>query len=87
MLRSVIDVRTLQAGEHGEVSSRLPLAAEEDRTEVGSYFVATYPPFSVWTAAAVEDDARPALQSKPAPGVPLGMYLHIPLCRTRCHFC
>ena len=52
------------------VSSRLPLAAEDDRTEVGSYFVATYPPFSVWTAAAVEGDARPALQSKPAPGVP-----------------
>ena len=69
------------------VSSRLPLAAEDDRTEVGSYFVATYPPFSVWSTAAVEDDARPALQSKPAPGVPLGMYLHIPFCRKRCHFC
>ena len=69
------------------VSRRLPLAAEDDRTEVGSYFVATYPPFSVWTTAAVEDDARPALQSKPAPGVPLGMYLHIPFCRKRCHFC
>jgi oxygen-independent coproporphyrinogen-3 oxidase len=69
------------------VSSPLPLTAEDDRTEVGSYFVATYPPFSVWTAAAVEDDAWPALQSKPAPGVPLGMYLHIPFCRKRCHFC
>ncbi|HEX2462020.1 MAG TPA: hypothetical protein VHJ58_17870, partial [Vicinamibacterales bacterium] len=69
------------------MSRRLPLAAEDDRTEVGSYFVATYPPFSVWTTAAVEDDARPALQSKPAAGVPLGMYLHIPFCRKRCHFC
>ena len=28
-----------------------------DETEVGSYFVANYPPFSVWTADAVERDA------------------------------
>ena len=27
--------------------------------------------------------ARPS----PAPGVPLGLYLHIPFCRKRCHFC
>ncbi|MGH9256664.1 MAG: coproporphyrinogen-III oxidase family protein, partial [Vicinamibacterales bacterium] len=69
------------------MSSPLPLAAEDDRTEVGSYFVATYPPFSVWTAAAVERDAWLALHAPPAPGVPLGMYLHIPFCRKRCHFC
>jgi coproporphyrinogen III oxidase-like Fe-S oxidoreductase len=69
------------------VSSRVPLAAEDDRTEVGSYFVATYPPFSVWTAQAVERDAVPALHAPPRPGVPLGMYLHIPFCRKRCHFC
>ena len=29
-----------------------------DETEVGSYFVANYPPFSVWTGDAVERDAR-----------------------------
>ena len=23
----------------------------------------------------------------PSPGVPLGLYLHIPFCRKRCHFC
>ena len=68
------------------MSSPLPLAAD-DRTEVGSYFVATYPPFSVWTTGAVERDGVPALQRPPAPGVPLGMYLHIPFCRKRCHFC
>ena len=56
-------------------------------TEVGSYFVANYPPFSVWTTGAVERDALPALRSAPAAGVPLGMYLHIPFCRKRCHFC
>jgi oxygen-independent coproporphyrinogen-3 oxidase len=62
-------------------------AAVQDQTEVGSYFVANYPPFSVWTQEAVERDARPALQSPPVPGTPLGMYLHIPFCRKRCHFC
>ncbi len=55
--------------------------------EVGSYFVATYPPFSVWSAEAVERDARPALQSAADPATPLGLYLHIPFCRKRCHFC
>ena len=56
-------------------------------TEVGSYFVATYPPFSVWSEAAVNRDARPALAAPPARDVPLGLYLHIPFCRKRCHFC
>ena len=32
-------------------------------------------------------DAIPALQAAPVPGVPLGLYLHIPFCRKRCHFC
>jgi oxygen-independent coproporphyrinogen-3 oxidase len=59
----------------------------DDSTEVGSYFVANYPPFSVWTAGAVAAEAMPALQSAPAPDVPLGLYLHIPFCRKRCHFC
>jgi oxygen-independent coproporphyrinogen-3 oxidase len=59
----------------------------EEQTEVGSYFVATYPPFSAWTTAAVERDGRVALETPPAPGVPLGLYLHIPFCRKRCHFC
>ncbi|HXW07893.1 MAG TPA: coproporphyrinogen-III oxidase family protein [Vicinamibacterales bacterium] len=61
-------------------------AAEVDQTDVGSYFVANYPPFSVWTADAVGFEARPALTGAPAP-VPLGLYLHIPFCRKRCHFC
>ena len=33
--------------------------AADDRTEVGSYFIANYPPFSVWTQEAV-DTRRPA---------------------------
>jgi oxygen-independent coproporphyrinogen-3 oxidase len=55
--------------------------------EVGSYFVANYPPFSVWSPEAVAREARPALAARPAPEVPLGVYLHIPFCRKRCHFC
>src|SRR5262245_38693093 len=60
--------------------------AASDPTEVGSYFIANYPPFSVWTEEAVERDVRPALAAPPT-GVPLGLYLHIPFCRKRCHFC
>jgi oxygen-independent coproporphyrinogen III oxidase len=67
------------------MSEALP-AAPPAETEVGSYFVANYPPFSVWTRDAVEGVALPALQSAPA-DVPLGLYLHIPFCRKRCHFC
>ena len=58
-----------------------------EETEVGSYFVANYPPFSVWTKDAVGHDALPALDSPAVPGVPLGLYLHVPFCRKRCHFC
>jgi oxygen-independent coproporphyrinogen-3 oxidase len=61
--------------------------ATADQTEVGSYFVATYPPFSVWNQENVEREALPALHAPPVPGVPLGLYLHIPFCRKRCHFC
>ena len=57
-----------------------------DDTEIGSYFVANYPPFSVWTADAVEREALPALGAPPA-ALPLGLYLHVPFCRKRCHFC
>jgi oxygen-independent coproporphyrinogen-3 oxidase len=60
--------------------------AELDQTEVGSYFVANYPPFSIWSRAAAATDGRHALQSRPA-DVPLGLYLHIPFCRKQCHFC
>ena len=60
--------------------------ATPDQTDVGSYFVANYPPFSLWAKDAVVTDAQPALASVAA-DVPLGLYLHIPFCRKRCHFC
>jgi oxygen-independent coproporphyrinogen-3 oxidase len=68
-----------------EMKETSPSNAEED-TEVGSYFVANYPPFSIWTKHDVERAAAPALQTASS-GVPLGLYLHIPFCRKRCHFC
>ena len=55
------------------------------KTEVGSYFVSNYPPFSQWTVDQL-DEVRSAMQSAPAE-VPLGLYLHIPFCRKRCKFC
>jgi oxygen-independent coproporphyrinogen-3 oxidase len=62
--------------------------SEVEQTEVGSYFVANYPPFSVWTRDAVAADALPALAAPPVSAdTPLGLYLHIPFCRKRCHFC
>ena len=64
-----------------------PVPVLDDPTDVGSYFVATYPPFSVWTTEAVQSEALPALRAAPLAGVPLGVYLHIPFCRKRCHFC
>ena len=67
-------------------ASPATLPGKMDETDVGSYFVANYPPFSVWTDEAVADAALPALAS-PSADVPLGLYLHIPFCRKRCHFC
>ena len=59
--------------------------AEATKTEVGSYFVSNYPPFSTWSADAT-GELRDVLATPPA-DVPLGLYLHIPFCRKRCKFC
>lgn len=61
-------------------------AADQEKTGLGNYFIANYPPFSFWKPAHVAD-AEHALHSPPRPGVPLGLYLHIPFCRKRCKFC
>jgi oxygen-independent coproporphyrinogen III oxidase len=55
-------------------------------TTAGNYFVANYPPFAFWKEEAIPD-FHTALDRAPAPGVPLGLYTHIPFCRKRCHFC
>src|SRR2546421_8200490 len=58
----------------------------QEKTGLGNYFVANYPPFSAWKPAHLPA-ARAALERPPRPGTPLGLYLHIPFCRKRCKFC
>ena len=55
-------------------------------TEVGSYFISNYPPFSQWTQEEVPG-AIEALSQPPLDNRPLGLYIHIPFCRKRCKFC
>src|SRR5213083_1873372 len=71
----------------------------EKQTTVGNYFVSNYPPFSFWKPEFVPDVIaamdRPPIphpashiphHQSPIP-TPLGLYVHIPFCRKRCHFC
>lgn len=55
-------------------------------TEVGSYFISNYPPFSQWSKDQVPA-AIEALANPPKDQRPLGLYIHIPFCRKRCKFC
>jgi oxygen-independent coproporphyrinogen-3 oxidase len=57
-------------------------------TEVGSYFISNYPPFSQWKS----DYVPLALEAfntsaEETAHTPLGLYIHIPFCRKRCKFC
>ncbi|MBC7855435.1 MAG: coproporphyrinogen III oxidase family protein [Pirellulaceae bacterium] len=61
------------------------MSTETTKTEVGSYFIANYPPFSQWQPEKV-GEIEAALHAPPR-DVPLGLYLHIPFCRKRCKFC
>ncbi len=58
----------------------------QERTGLGNYFVANYPPFSAWKPSHLPS-AQTALATPPDPETPLGLYLHIPFCRKRCKFC
>lgn len=58
----------------------------QKETTAGNYFVANYPPFAFWKQEAIPE-FQAALERPPRPGVPLGLYTHIPFCRKRCHFC
>ena len=55
-------------------------------TEVGSYFISNYPPFSQWKSEFASEILEQLLQ-QPDRSVPLGLYIHIPFCRKRCKFC
>ncbi len=58
----------------------------QEKTGLGNYFVANYPPFSAWKPEHLPD-AMAALDRPAWPDTPLGLYLHIPFCRKRCKFC
>ena len=57
-----------------------------EETRPGNYFVSNYPPYSFWNAESVAQ-AHEVFNRPPATMSPLGIYLHIPFCRKRCHFC
>jgi oxygen-independent coproporphyrinogen-3 oxidase len=61
-------------------------APDQEKTGLGNYFIANYPPFSFWKPSYLPE-AEAGLNRPPQPGVPLGLYLHIPFCRKRCKFC
>ena len=58
----------------------------QKETTAGNYFVSNYPPFSFWKSDRVPE-LHAALERPPKPGTDLGVYVHIPFCRKRCHFC
>ena len=59
---------------------------DAEKTEVGSYFISNYPPYSQWNKDRLPD-VQDALHRPPQQHTPLGLYLHIPFCRKRCKFC
>ncbi len=61
------------------------MTATPAKTEVGSYFISNYPPFSQWSREQL-GEVQAAMREPPGQ-VPLGLYLHIPFCRKRCKFC
>jgi oxygen-independent coproporphyrinogen-3 oxidase len=60
-------------------------SSTQKKTEVGSYFISNYPPFSQWSKDQIGEIER--VLAEPPADVPLGLYLHIPFCRKRCKFC
>lgn len=63
----------------------MSVTTEATKTEVGSYFISNYPPFSQWNVESLPE-IEAALHAPPRQ-TPLGLYLHIPFCRKRCKFC
>ena len=72
----------------GELERRFALShvSAKEETTAGNYFVSNYPPYSFWTAEHTAE-AHEALDRPPRSHAPLGIYVHIPFCRKRCHFC
>lgn len=68
----------------------LPVEAKapplQKETTVGNYFVSNYPPYSFWSPERI-GELIAAVERNPKSGTSLGVYVHIPFCRKRCHFC
>jgi oxygen-independent coproporphyrinogen-3 oxidase len=73
----------MQVTQSNSVPATPPLQKE---TTVGNYFVSNYPPYSFWKPEHV-GELEAAMEKPPLEGNPLGVYVHIPFCRKRCHFC
>ncbi len=58
----------------------------KEKTDVGSYFISNYPPYSFWKRDFASESVASVERSPPL-DLPLGLYLHIPFCRKRCKFC
>jgi oxygen-independent coproporphyrinogen-3 oxidase len=72
-----------------------PAPPGQKETRAGNYFVSNYPPYSFWKPEFV-GDLLSAVERTPGTirndsanrsPTPLGLYVHIPFCRKRCHFC
>ena len=85
--RTHAQVRQLDGNQRIDVE--LDALQDDTSTEVGSYFVANYPPFSAWSAKHVPTALRALDRAvgQQAGAPPLGLYIHVPFCRKRCKFC
>jgi oxygen-independent coproporphyrinogen-3 oxidase len=63
----------------------ITLPSPPAETTVGNYFISNYPPFSCWTPQEIPKFLH-ALSRTPKPS-PMGLYVHLPFCRQRCHYC
>ena len=68
------------------ITSQTDQRDKKQGTAPGNYFISNYPPYSFWTTENVPE-ALTALDRPPKSNTPFGIYLHIPFCRKRCHFC
>jgi oxygen-independent coproporphyrinogen-3 oxidase len=67
------------------VMSASPQIPTENESDIGNYFVAAYPPFSVWDPH--QNKAFLDMLDEPAHAEPIGIYVHLPFCQKKCDYC